>query len=102
MTKRGGVRTLMAFAAALAACALLFGLIASAGGTVGTKLVEDAVRSAALTCYAVEGAYPPGLEYLRENYGLAYDEDQYFVIYDAFASNLMPEIRVIQRGASAQ
>ena len=32
-------------------------------------------------CYAVEGSYPKSLEYLKENYGLTYDEDKYFVDY---------------------
>ncbi|MBQ6374298.1 MAG: hypothetical protein IJJ45_07420 [Clostridia bacterium] len=61
-----------------------------------TQFVEDAVHNAALTCYAVEGAYPSDLEYLRENYGLAYDESRYFVTYEAFASNLVPEIYVTE------
>ena len=29
-----------------------------------------AVQQSALQCYTVEGAYPPNLEYLEENYGL--------------------------------
>ena len=62
-------------------------------------LVRSAVKSAALTCYAVEGAYPSQLDYLKERYGLRYDEEQYFVRYEAFASNQLPEIRVIQKGA---
>ena len=61
-----------------------------------TQFVVDAVHNAALTCYAVEGAYPSGLEYLRSNYGLAYDENRYMVRYDMFASNLMPDISVIE------
>ncbi|MBQ8159308.1 MAG: hypothetical protein IJ083_01050 [Clostridia bacterium] len=61
-----------------------------------TTLVRDAVKNAALTCYAVEGAYPDSLEYLREAYGLAYDENRYFVTYDAFASNHLPEIFVTE------
>ena len=64
-----------------------------------TQRVEDAVQSAALTCYAVEGAYPMDLNYLKENYGLSYDEDRYRVTYSAFASNLVPEIYVIEVGA---
>ena len=75
-------------------------LLVSRGGTAQsdaqTKFVEDAVREAALTCYAVEGAYPEELNYLRENYGLAYDASRYFVTYDAFASNLLPEIYVTE------
>ena len=60
-----------------------------------TQFVRDAVHDAALTCYAVEGAFPDNLEYLYENYGLAYDRDRFMVTYDAFASNHMPEIYVI-------
>ena len=67
-----------------------------------TQIVEDAVRRAALTCYAVEGGYPDTLDYLRENYQLAYDENQYFVTYRAFASNMMPDIYVVERGATGQ
>ena len=63
-----------------------------------TQFVRDAVRNAALTCYAVEGAYPESLEYLRSNYGLAYDEDRYRVNYDAFSDNLVPEIFVVEVG----
>ena len=61
-----------------------------------TQFVTDAVRNAALTCYAVEGAYPNDVEYLRSHYGLAYDESRYFVTYDAFASNQLPEINVVE------
>ena len=61
-----------------------------------TQFVYDAVHNAALNCYAVEGAYPEDLEYLRENYGLAYDQSRYFVTFNAFASNLVPEIYVVE------
>ena len=63
-----------------------------------TDLVRSAVKNAALTCYAVEGAYPSSLDYLKERYGLRFDEEQYFVRYEAFASNQLPEIRVMERG----
>lgn len=64
-----------------------------------TELIRTAVRSAALTCFAVEGAYPSELSYLKEHYGLLYDEENYLIDYDAFASNLMPDITVLERGA---
>ena len=66
-----------------------------------TQFVADAVRNAALNCYAVEGAYQNDLEYLRSHYGLAYDQDRYFVTYDAFASNQLPEINVVEWEADA-
>ena len=65
------------------------------------QFVYDAVRIAALTCYAVEGAYPEDLDYLRENYGLAYDESRYMVSYDAFAVNQVPTIFVTEVEAEA-
>ena len=64
-----------------------------------SQLVYDAVKNAALTCYAVEGTYPESLEYLREHYTLAYNKERFIVEYDAFASNLMPTITVRERGA---
>ena len=74
-------------------------LYVGAKGGMEERLVLDAVRSAALTCYAVEGAYPQSLEALKHGYGLAYNEDAYIVVYDAFASNVMPDIQVLRKGA---
>ena len=72
--------------------------IGSGSSDMETDLVRDAVRSAVLTCYAVEGAYPMTLEYLVDRYGLAYNEEAYIVSYNAFATNVMPEIRVLEVG----
>ena len=47
----------------------------------------------------MEGAYPNDLEYLRSHYGLAYDQSRYIVRYDAFGSNLMPSISVLEMEA---
>lgn len=74
--------------------------LTSASDDAELNLVRDAVKNAALTCYAVEGAYPDDLDYLREYYGLGYNEARYRVYYDAFASNVMPDIRVVERGRS--
>lgn len=75
---------------------LVVGRLDGAQSRGQNQFVYDAVHNAALTCYAVEGAYPEDLNYLRQNYGLSYDENRYFVVYSAFASNLMPEIRVME------
>ncbi len=92
---------LLAIAAVLVAAVLLVNRIATAQDTAETDIVRDAVKNAALTCYAVEGAYPDSVEYLREHYHLAYDEDRYLITYDAFASNMIPDIWVTERGAGA-
>lgn len=64
-------------------------------------MLERAFRRAAVTCYAVEGKYPPSLDYIRENYGVSYDERRYAVRYDAFASNVMPSVTVTRVGGGA-
>ena len=74
--------------------------VGRSSGTAQTEFVTDAVHNAALTCYAVEGAYPTSLEYLRAHYGLAYDQSRYLVRYDSFGSNLMPDISVTEVEAS--
>ena len=101
-SKSGIIRNLAlglaVFAAIFIGVYLLVNKVDSASGDAETELVKDAVRSAVLTCYAVEGAYPTTLGYLKEHYGLAYNEDAYMVIYSSFASNVMPTIQVLERG----
>ena len=65
-------------------------------------LLAEQVRRAAVSCYASEGRYPQDVEYLRDHYGLTYDEERYSVMYDAFASNVMPDISVNIRGDERQ
>ena len=90
--------TLAVFAVLFVGVYLLVNRVGSASGNAETELVRDAVRSAVLTCYAVEGAYPANIDYLKEHYGLAYNEDAYMVMYDSFATNIMPTIRVVELG----
>ena len=78
---------------------VLFGL-RNANGTVsetGLKNAEEAVRRAAVTCYALEGSYPESYDYLREHYSVRVNEKCYDVHYSVFASNLMPDITVTKR-----
>lgn len=59
-------------------------------------LLEESLRHAAVSCYAIEGRYPPSLAYLSQNYGVIIDDRQYAVHYSGiFASNIMPEITVV-------
>ena len=63
--------------------------------------LEQALRRACVTCYAVEGRYPRTLNDLTERYGVLIDESRYAVRYDVFADNLLPEIRVSRKEASS-
>ena len=62
----------------------------------GRQQLEDAVRRSAVACYAAEGVYPPELEYLEAHYGLQVDRERYTVVYEVFASNLMPDVTVLE------
>ena len=64
----------------------------------GRQQLEDALRRSAAACYAAEGIYPPNLDYLEDHYGIQIDRERYTVIYEVFASNLMPDVTVLENG----
>jgi hypothetical protein len=80
---------------------LLFGLalarLEQGRKTVGKQQLEEALRRTAVACYGAEGFYPPNVDYMVEHYGLQYDEEAYWIHYERFASNLMPEITVVEK-----
>ena len=59
--------------------------------------LENALIRSVTHCYAVEGVYPESLDYLKENYGLTYDEDLFFVDYRTIGSNILPDITIIEK-----
>lgn len=92
--------TLVVFALLFAASFALLNYIGTVSEAAQVETVKNAVHNAVVTCYAVEGTYPRDLDYLVQNYGLAYDESRFLVSYEAFASNIIPEIRVSMKGAT--
>ena len=61
------------------------------------NVLEDAIRRAAVQCYALEGSYPPDLYYLADHYGIILNEDAYFYHYQMVGSNIMPDILVMKK-----
>lgn len=61
------------------------------------KQVQETIHKAVLNCYAIEGSYPPTIDYVEEYYGLQIDHDRYDVFYEVFAQNIMPEITVVEK-----
>lgn len=59
--------------------------------------IGEAVRRSALQCFAVEGVYPESLDYMVQNYGLRVNTEDYYVVYEVFADNLPPNIRVAKK-----
>ena len=94
------VAAILIFIALIVAFVLLVNNITNKGNGREMDIVRDAVKNAALTCYAVEGMYPDDLKYLREHYNLSYNEEKYIVYYEPLASNLVPSIKVAERGST--
>lgn len=59
--------------------------------------LDIAIHRDIVHCYAVEGVYPPSLDYLKEHYGLTYNEDMFFVDYQPIGSNILPDYTIILR-----
>ena len=77
---------------------LCFGGIQSIGKTTNTEQLhslENSIKRSVIQCYALEGTYPPNLQYLKDHYGLTYSEDDFFVDYQTYGSNIMPDITII-------
>lgn len=56
--------------------------------------VKQSVTNGAVLCYSIEGFYPENLDYLKDNYGLTYDEDRYLVHYRYVSADIFPSIMV--------
>ena len=59
--------------------------------------LTSALNRAIVNCYCVEGTYPPSLQYIKDNYGLIYDEDMFFVDYRALGSNILPDVSIVRK-----
>ncbi len=78
-------------------CCLSLSRLEQARQTEGRQQLEDTLRRTAITCYASQGFYPPDVGYMQRSYGLTYDEESYIVYYEVYASNLMPNITVLEK-----
>ena len=92
------LKTLLPF---MLAAAMLLITLTSVGNLSGSSRseerqhLEDALRRAALSCYASQGYYPPDLDYITSRYGIQIDRDNFAVFYEVFAENIMPLIDVV-------
>ncbi len=96
--KRGAVKWIALVLLIVLVAALL--IVWKPGRDLGDEsaaAIREAIRRSALQCYAVEGVYPPNLQYLQDNYGLEINTEDFYVTYDAFASNLPPTVLVTSK-----
>lgn len=73
--------------------------IGNANDTEQAEILEQALTRSITACYALEGAYPPNIDYLVEHYGLTYDSAEYFIDYQYIGSNLRPDVTIIKKDA---
>jgi len=63
----------------------------------GLRILEDSIRRAVVMNYAIEGRYPESIEYIEKQFGVHIDRTRFTVHYNIFASNILPDIRVIEK-----
>jgi len=61
------------------------------------QILESALNKDIVHCYAVEGYYPPSLQYIEDHYGLTYDEDRFLVDYEPIGNNIMPNVNIVEK-----
>lgn len=98
---KGLLISIAIFAAVVAVVLLLMGQTATGNDQQQLQTLEDAIRKAAVTNYAIDGRYPATLDQIVETYGIIIDENRFIVRYDVFADNIMPTIYVAFKGDSA-
>ena len=68
------------------------------GNQAKEKVMISTARSRSITqCYALEGFYPPDLDYLCSHYGFTYDTDHFFIDYQYIGSNMRPDVTIIEK-----
>lgn len=94
--------------AAAAVPLLLIGIICALAGKLdaGSQkeqelALSNALEHAVTMCYALEGIYPPDLQYMKEHYGLTYNEERFYVSYRPIASNIRPEYNILELDGKA-
>lgn len=60
------------------------------------ETLYEAIDNGIIQCYVTEGRYPQDFEYLKENYGIIYDEDRFRIDYFIYGSNMKPMVTIIQ------
>lgn len=59
--------------------------------------LENALQRTITYCYAAEGSYPEDLDYLKEHYGLTWDESLFYVDYQVIGANIYPDVTVLEK-----
>lgn len=80
----------------------IYGISAISGSSVvnDREILTDAINRDIIHCYCVEGMYPPSVNYMKEHYGLTYDESKYIIDYEYIGANILPSVMIIPKNAA--
>ena len=94
---RGLLITLICFVLMAALSIVLLNYTGSRVTQEQADQLRSSLYKAAVNAYAIEGRYPT-LDEIQERYGVVIDREHFSVYYDAFASDVLPDIdvRIIQ------
>ena len=84
------------FVAIICVFVLGISLLSSKNGKDEKEILERALNKDIVHCYAVEGYYPPSIEYIEEHYGLVYNHDKYIVDYESIGNNIIPTVTIVE------
>ena len=73
--------------------------LTESGSSREEEIVSSALERSITQCYALEGAYPPDLDYLQTHYGFTYNREHFFIDYQYIGGNLRPNITIIKKEA---
>jgi len=79
-------------------CVFVMGisLLSTSSNKDEKDILEKALNKDIVHCYAVEGYYPPSIEYIEEHYGLVYNHDKYIVDYESIGNNIIPTVTIVE------
>lgn len=100
-----GIKTILAICIFVAIIVIFFCGINALGNSTDTRekdSLEKALNKTITFCYATEGSYPESLNYIKENYGLVYDESKYYIDYRAMGSNIKPDVTVVELNGNSK
>lgn len=66
------------------------------------ETLQLAIDRAIISCYAIEGSYPPSITYLEEHYGIVIDKNKFIVSYQPLGGNIRPDAQVIVIGGGGE
>lgn len=71
--------------------------LSNEGSGMRVDSIEYTLNRTVIECFALEGIYPPNLQYLEEGYGIILNYDIYEYFYEFNGANLRPRIEVVRK-----